>query len=83
MNDWTPEELAGNKAFIEKWKTLGPLLEEERARRIRATDTAQSLGSFDDVLDYALRTREPTQESGLMDLHRWLIPNGDDEQNLR
>lgn len=76
MPHWTPEELEGNRSFINKWKHVGPLLEAERERRIRETDTARDVWMFDIATRHALRVAPPGPTSGLIELHRWLKPQG-------
>jgi len=58
------------KGFVEQWRIAGPLLEEQRERDIRATDTARDIGVFDDVLDHALANANPSQTSGLVEMQR-------------
>ena len=74
MLDWTPEEIEGTRSFIEKWKYAGPMLEADRERRIRETDTARDVWMFDIAARHALQTSPPLPTSGLMALHAWLDP---------
>ena len=61
-----------NRRWVEQWKTAGPLLEEQRERDIRATDTARDVWLFNLSSRYAREVSPPGQTSGLIDLHRWL-----------
>jgi hypothetical protein len=54
------------REFVEKWKRVGPLLQIERERKIRETDTPRSIPLYNDVLAHALRTRPPRLTSGLI-----------------
>ncbi|MEM6392883.1 MAG: hypothetical protein AAF797_08940 [Planctomycetota bacterium] len=67
--------------FVERWKKLGPILEEQREKDIRATNTARDLEAFDGVMEHALRASPPKPISGLIELHRWLRPGSEPESN--
>jgi hypothetical protein len=54
------------REFVEKWKRVGPLLQIERERKIRETDTPRSIPLYNDVLAHALRTQPPRSTSGLI-----------------
>ena len=58
------------KRWVEQWKAAAPLLEEQRERDIRASDTVRDLPIFDDVLDYALAQFPSSDSAGMIEMQR-------------
>jgi len=60
------------KALALQWKRAAPLLEEQRERDIRASDTQRDLTVFDGLIEDALRRFPPAESSGLVEMQRIL-----------
>lgn len=56
--------------WVARWRTLGPLLERERAADFAAMDLSASIRRFDGVLQSSLRLHPPSSDSGLIEQQR-------------
>jgi hypothetical protein len=66
----TPEQ---EKELVMIWKRAAPLLEEQRERDIRASDTARDIRAFDDLVEDALRRFPPKESSGMVEMQRYFM----------
>jgi hypothetical protein len=55
------------EAYVRRWKTLGPLLEELREEQIRNADTVSSVLAFEQAFRIARRDLPPRESSGLVE----------------
>lgn len=53
------------REFVERWKKLGPILEEQREKDIRATDTKRAMKNLAVYVQRAVRENPPPPTSGL------------------
>lgn len=60
------------QAYVRRWKTLGPMLQEIRDREIRHADTAAAIRSLDQAYRIALRDLPPRTTSGLVEWQRYM-----------
>ncbi|MEM7681830.1 MAG: hypothetical protein AAF288_07730 [Planctomycetota bacterium] len=61
------------KMFVDAWRSAGPVLEQDRIRRIRQTDTPQAVRNLGWLTAKAVRDKTPTTESGLSELQHWFM----------
>lgn len=67
----TDEELhAKMKDYAMSWKVTGPILEAERWKKVRQTDTAHSLALLGSLFDSAVWLHPPSVSSGLVEQQR-------------
>jgi hypothetical protein len=60
------------QAYVCRWKTLGPMLQEIRDRDVRQADTAAAIRSLDQAYRIALRDLPPRASSGLVEWQRYM-----------
>ena len=67
----SPEEWARMKEYVDRWKTLGPLLEEQREADVRRSDTFSAFSFFAGMprQNAVIFPAEPT--SGLVQQQQW------------
>ena len=58
------------KEYVDRWKTLGPLLEEQREKDVRQSETMASIRCFNGLFENALAARGPLATSGLVEQQR-------------
>lgn len=68
-----PLTYAQAKQLAMQWKRAAPLLEAQRERDIRNSDTARDIGAFDDVLEDALARFPPKPYSGMVEMQRYFM----------
>ena len=56
--------------WVARWRTIGPLLERERAAEFAGADLAASIRRFDGLLQSSLRLHPPSGDSGLIEQQR-------------
>lgn len=66
-----PLTYAQAKQLVMQWKRAAPLLEAQRERDIRDSDTARDIGVFDGLFEDAVARFPPGPESGLVEMHRY------------
>ncbi len=55
------------RAWIQRWKRVGPILEQLRWKSIRSADTAKAIPAFDGAFEAAIRDLPPKPYSGLIE----------------
>jgi len=65
--EMTTEERELARRWVETWKQAGPLLEEERAAEIRATDTVSAMEMLDGMFTHAAQSMPMRESSGLIE----------------
>jgi hypothetical protein len=66
----TDEERALYREYVERWKRVGPLLEEQREADVRASDTVSNVAAFGRLWNEAVRVWPPGPTSGLVEQQR-------------
>lgn len=66
----TDELKAQYREYVERWKRLGPLLEEQREADVRASDTISNIAAFGRLWTSAVRDWPPGEMSGLVEQQR-------------
>lgn len=59
------------KEWVERWKRVGPILDELRREAIRNADTALAIELFDGCVELGLRMNPPRPTSGLVEQQRY------------
>ena len=72
LADWTPEELALGKKWVEIWKLAAVELERIRRKEIRELDTYQAISLLCGSADYIKPPDAPKPWSGLIEQQRWV-----------
>jgi len=67
LKDWTPEQIALGKRWVETWKRAGIDLERIRRAEIRALDTFRTIALLCGPGDYTVPPRAPKLYSGLIE----------------
>ncbi|MEW6367036.1 MAG: hypothetical protein AB1714_20595 [Acidobacteriota bacterium] len=73
LADWTPEQVALGKRWVETWKLAGADLERIRRKELRALDTYQAIARLCGPADYTRPPRAPKPSSGLVEQQRWFM----------
>jgi hypothetical protein len=71
LANWTPEQIALGKRWVETWKLAGEDLERIRRKEIRELDTYQTLLLLCGSADYTQPPYAPKPWSGLIEQQRW------------
>jgi hypothetical protein len=73
LKNWTPQQLAVARRWVETWKTTGAELERIRRQEIRQLDTYRSIELLCASADYTVAPRAPKPTSGLVEQQSWFI----------
>jgi hypothetical protein len=69
LANWTPEQIALGKRWVETWKLAGMDLERIRRRELRELDTYRAIELLCGPAEYS-RPRAPKPSSGLVEQQR-------------
>jgi len=58
------------RRWLDRWQTVGPVLERLRVEAIRNSDTAAAIEQLSDAFESALRHYPPAATSGLVEQQR-------------
>ena len=72
LADWTPEQVAQGRAWVDRWRTAAPRLEAIRRRELRELDTVAAIARLCGPADYHRSPRAPKPTSGLIEQQRLL-----------
>jgi hypothetical protein len=73
LNDWTPEQIADARRWVDIWKRAGPELERVKRNELRRLDHQQTLQLLCGPADYNVPLRAPKPTSGLIEQQRWFM----------
>jgi hypothetical protein len=73
LGDWTPEQLAQGRKWVETWKLAAVDLERIRRRELRDLDTYHAIGLLCGPADYTVPPHAPKPTSGLVEQQRWFM----------
>ena len=73
LDDWTPEEIAQGKRWVETWRRAGAELERIRRDELRNLDTYRAIEMLCGNADYTQSPRVPRPTSGLVEQQRWFM----------
>ena len=71
LGDWTPEQVAQGRRWVEMWKETGAILERLRRAELRQLDSGRALALLCGPADYHVSPRAPKPTSGLLEQQRW------------
>ena len=72
LADWTPEEIALGKRWVETWRVAAVELERIKRKEIRELDTYKSISLLCGNADYTKPPYAPNQR-GLVGQQRWFM----------
>ena len=73
LANWSPEQLADARRWIEAWKLAGPELEQIRRKELRELDVMRAIQALCFDADYHVPPRAPKQTSGLVEQQYWFM----------
>ena len=79
LADWTPEEIALGKKWVETWKLAAEDLERIKRKEIRELDTSKTIALLCGPRDYTKPPYAPKPWSGLIDMQDWFKKAADRE----
>ena len=71
LADWTPEQIALGKRWVQAWKEAGPELERLWREELRRIDPQRAIALLCGPADYTIPPRAPKPTSGLVEQQRW------------
>ena len=73
LADWSPEQIALGKRWVQAWKEAGPELERIRREELRGLDSKRTIALLCGPADYSRPPRAPKPTSGLVEQQRWFM----------
>ncbi len=77
LADWTPEQIADGKRWVQAWKEAGPELERLRREELRSLNPRHAIALLCGPMDYTIPPRAPRATSGLVEQQRWFMKAAD------
>jgi hypothetical protein len=71
LADWTPEQIARGKRWVQAWKEAGVALEKVRREELRRLDVTRAIALLCGPADYRVPPRAPKPGSGLIEQQYW------------
>jgi len=73
LANWTPEQIAQGKRWVQAWREAGPVLEQLRRDELRRLDGQRAIALLCGPADYRVPPRAPKPDSGLVEQQRWFM----------
>ena len=73
LADWTPEQIAQGRRWVQAWKEAGAVMERLRREELRHLDGQRALALLCGPADYTVPPRAPKPTSGLIEQQRWFL----------
>ena len=73
LANWTPEQIAQGKRWVQVWKEAGEVLERLRRDDLRRLDGYRAVARLCGPAGYRESPRAPKPSSGLIDQQRWFM----------
>jgi hypothetical protein len=73
LSDWTPEQIARGKQWVNAWESAGMELERLRRQELRGLDGVRAISLLCGPADYRVAPRAPKPTSGLVEQQRWFM----------
>ncbi len=73
LAEWTPEQVALGRRWVQAWKEAGPELERLRREELRRLDPQRAIALLCGPADYLVPPRAPKPTSGLVEQQRWFL----------
>jgi hypothetical protein len=71
LENWTPEELANGRRWVQAWREAGPDMERLRRDELRRLDGYRAIELLCGPADYRNPPRAPRPTSGLVEQQHW------------
>lgn len=71
LADWTPEQVAQGKRWVQAWAEAGACMEQLRRDELRRLDTHKTIALLCGPADYHQPPFAPRLTSGLVEQQRW------------
>ena len=73
LAEWTPEQIALGRRWVQAWRQAGPELERLRREELRRADSVRAIALLCGPADYRVPPRAPKPTSGLIEQQRWFL----------
>ena len=73
LANWTPEQIAQGREWVEAWKRAGAFMEQLRREELRRLDGYRAIEMLCAPWDYHQEPRAPKPTSGLVEQQRWFM----------
>ncbi|MCX7013848.1 MAG: hypothetical protein NTW86_15075 [Candidatus Sumerlaeota bacterium] len=73
LADWTPEQIAQGKRWVQAWKEAGEAMERLRREELRRLDARRAIELLCGPADYQVPPRAPKPTSGLVEQQFWFM----------
>lgn len=73
LANWTPEQIAQGKQWVEAWRNAGERMEALRREELRNLDGYKAISLLCGPADYTIPPRAPKPTSGLVEQQRWFM----------
>jgi hypothetical protein len=73
LAEWTPEQIALGRRWVQAWQEAGPELERLRREELRHLDPFRAIALLCGPADYRVPPRAPKPTSGLVEQQRWFL----------
>jgi hypothetical protein len=71
LKDWTPEQVALGRRWVEAWRLAGQEMERLRREELRRLDPQRAIALLCGPADYRVPPREARPSSGLVEQQHW------------
>lgn len=71
LADWTPEQIAQGKLWVQAWRKSGEAMARLRREELRRLDARKAIALLCGPADYRTAPRAPKPTSGLIEQQRW------------
>jgi hypothetical protein len=73
LSEWTSQQIALGRRWVETWNAAGPELERIRREELRHLDPARAIALLCGPADYRVAPRAPKPTSGLVEQQQWFM----------
>jgi hypothetical protein len=73
LSNWTPEQIAMAKRWVQTWMEATPELERIRRQELRRLDPVRAIALLCGPANYRVPPRAPKPTSGLIEQQRWFV----------
>ncbi|MBI4557152.1 MAG: hypothetical protein HY706_06165 [Candidatus Hydrogenedentes bacterium] len=73
LADWTPEQIAQGKRWVQTWKEAGDAMERLRRDELRRLNGQAAIALLCGPADYRVPPRAPKPTSGLVEQQFWFM----------
>lgn len=73
LSDWSAEQIAAGRRWVDAWRQAGPELERLRREELRRVDPQRAIALLCGEADYTVSPRAPKPTSGLIEQQRWFM----------